>query len=615
MSRRLLAGIWIAVLVAQLGAAEPLPRGYGFAQAPLSFADRLAESKLLPSTVISSDDRQFLEQLWQARLAGKPVTPEQVETAFWIASGVAPADRADYQAKFETLVKDAKAATESAKTTSDRGEQLMKFLHGRVMKNGYSADVTTLHEIFDTGKYNCVSSSAIYYLVGTRLGLTLEPLLIEGGFFQAGHAALTMIDGKSRVEVEPTNPEGFDIEAKLRRPNVVRSANAPDRSKGVASDALGLAASMVSNRGQAVSKTDPAQAIQLDLIAVTLDPTGKQPVQNFRASLVNWGLGVSKQGDYDLAVRIYGLAAKVDPENRDVRNNHSVIWCRYIEAELNAGRDESALKVIQRAQEALPNDRDFRDPAEWFTRAAHNAKGTGGWEAAFAVVERGRKILPAKNHEELQKYEISLYRRWSQDHLDRGEVIGSWKVLQRGLTKYPRDKELMSGVYYHTQKGLRIAGKSKPGSDLDHFEEVRQTFPQDKDLIEIGEHYAWDRIDKLLDEGKYADAVQELELVAAFAPETGELSARLYDRWARELAKKGLWTEAWEKYGEGLEYTPRDTMLINNAIVLVDDWAHPAIKAKKWSEAIAVYDRALKRFPDSGHLKHNRSYCESMAQK
>ena len=246
----------ILVLAATTTRAEtPKPEKYPFTVPPVEFVDRLAKAGLGTAEPFGGDERVRLEAVWKARIGPKTQLVQDDESAVHthlLASGVInPAKRAEYVKKFDALVAQAKEATAGAKNDPEKADRLLRFLHKGVMAKGYVADQTTVSGVFDTGTYNCVSSSCLYFLVGTRLGLNLQPIVIPGGFV-AGHAAIDLVDGKKRIQVEPTNPDGFDWEAKVNRPGVVVLGFVPDRKQAHDTDGFGLAASRAGHPSCAV---------------------------------------------------------------------------------------------------------------------------------------------------------------------------------------------------------------------------------------------------------------------------------------------------------------------------------------------------------------------------
>ncbi|MDR2072907.1 MAG: hypothetical protein LBP60_05705 [Spirochaetaceae bacterium] len=84
-----------------------------------------------------------------------------------------------------------------------RAEYVLTFLHRRFLKS-YSEYQTRVDEIFVSGRYNCVSSAVLYMVLGFSVDLDIS------GVVTKDHAFVTVNTGSAPVDVETTNPYGFD---------------------------------------------------------------------------------------------------------------------------------------------------------------------------------------------------------------------------------------------------------------------------------------------------------------------------------------------------------------------------------------------------------------------
>jgi tetratricopeptide (TPR) repeat protein len=625
---------WFGLLFAAValtlatGAARgetPKVKKYPFANPPLEVHDRLGKADVGPVEPFSADDRKLLAEFWDKRTAAPakdiPQADDAAVTAHLLASGVSdPKARAAYLKKFNELVDAARKATAGAKTDAEKADQLLRFLHKNVMAKGYEEDQTTLHGIFDTGKYNCVSSASLYFLVGTRLGLTLRPVLIPGTSYSAGHAAADLIDGDKRIQVEPTNPEGYDWPAKLKKPGVRVIGPQPDRKKGYDSDGFGLAASAASNLGITAAKADPprpVESIRWQVIALVFDPTDDTAENNMLAAVINWGLKFDKQDKFADALKVYEFGRAALGSHKQLDHNYHVVWTHRLDEVFGAGQVKDGLKLLPQAAAAFPKDKKFADAAEWVSRAASRKAKKDGWAAGLMFADAALKELTGKAAASVRGWKDYARRQWSQDLLDKGDTDGSLKVIADGLAETPDSKELLAGLSYHTHKALEYLDSEKgTAAAVAHFKELCEKFPKVKEVRANGYDHALDVVNKLTGDKKFAEA---LKAAATYEPlagdRLGDLKSEVYDDWGRSLAKDGKWEAAVEKYAEGLKDHPKSKRLHTNAIATVDQWAHKAIDKKDWDEAIKRYDAGLKVVPDSTHLKNKRAYCEKQKEK
>jgi tetratricopeptide (TPR) repeat protein len=85
----------------------------------------------------------------------------------------------------------------------DRGEFILSYIHNKLLKN-YSERQTRLDEILVNGRYNCVSSAVLYVILAASQGID------AWGVMTRDHAFVTVRVGNETVDVETTNPYGFD---------------------------------------------------------------------------------------------------------------------------------------------------------------------------------------------------------------------------------------------------------------------------------------------------------------------------------------------------------------------------------------------------------------------
>jgi len=357
-------------------AAEETATKYPFPLPPRTILERLGEMQLGEPPAIGAEEWKILDAAWALRDAPaaekrKPEFEQLVVDALLTASGVTTdAARAEYHEKLKAVVEGARAAVDKGKP-EHAGELLMKFLHEGVLKGGYDAAQTSFADIFQSNKHNCVSATAMYYVVGRELGLEMRIIAIPGNRWFPGHACLDLIDGDKTYEVEPTNPDGFDWATKLSKPGVFTIGPQTDRKEGHFVDGLGLAASIYSNRGVGSSdvrepeKRDYMAAASLGLRALMCGPYEQSAAHNVTAAFTNWGPALAELGRYDDGVRTlaFGIIATDDG---DVRNNFHSTASKQIAEFLKNNKDREAQAAIENAATVMPMHSDFQKSAPWY---------------------------------------------------------------------------------------------------------------------------------------------------------------------------------------------------------------------------------------------------------
>jgi tetratricopeptide (TPR) repeat protein len=619
-----LLGVLAAVVVVGTASAEePKARSYNLASPPLEVLGRLPVVGTDSPPRLSDDEHKLLEKVWGMRAASSPAAVDNalLLDAMLFASGVeGAAERKKYRERFTKLVDQAREAVSGAKNPRERGEQLMQFLHAGVMSKKYEAGQTSLTAVFDTGKYNCVSATALYYLVGTRLGLELRAISIPGAPFLPGHASLDMVEGGARIQIEPTNPDGFDWQAKVSRPGVIVLGFVPDRKGGHEVDGLGIAAMIYTNRGVALGKDKrPLDAARCYLAGLALDPTNPTAANNLVSTFVNWGPELAKEQKFEDAVRVLAFGLTVVPKSGELRDNYGGVWDEYIEATVAAGKHEEAVALAARAAAAMPNNKDFQSPSRWFLHEGEKRIKAEGWDAGLAVADRGLKVLSPAEGKALSKWRISVFRRWSQERLAQADADGSLKVLARAYALDPKDKEVVAGIAYHAQEALRkVEAKSGVAAAAAHFEALRKQFPEVAEVAKEGEARAARAVERLARDKKYKEAIAAVEAygpLLAQPEQRARVGGAAYDLWGSDLAASKEWKAALDVYAEGLKAYPKHELLTRNGLATVDEWAAPAMEAKKWDEAARIYKTGLEYFPGNEHLLRNKKVCEGMKDK
>jgi hypothetical protein len=559
LSPRVLLLVPVLLLGSEL-LGQPGDKGYPLALPPLKIHDGLVELKVGVVPALSAEERALLEKVWTLRNESKfgllTADDALVTEAVLFACGVDDAAKQkSYRDKLDAITSAAKEATAGGKTPAERGELLLQHLHKTALKGGYVLEQSLVTATLDESKYNCVSSAVLYYLIGTRLGLKLQPVAIPGGPFLSGHATVDLLDGDKRVQIETTNPKGFDWEKTAKQPGVTIIGIVPDRKLAADVDGLALAAMTYTNRGVAYTKEKMPQrlaAARCDIAALALHPTSPTAINNALATFTNWGMDLTAVGKHEDAVRLLAFGLTVAPKSSNLANNQAVAWSEYILSLLRAGKDKEGVEVARRAAKAMPRDGDFAHDSRWFEVLGGEKLKKEEWEAGLAVVERGFAVLPDAEKARLKVWRSGAFRQWSQALLEKKDYPGSMKVLAQAYKLDPKDSEVLEGVAYHTQEALKLAdAKDGLKEAKAHYAAIKEQFPEAKEAPEIAAAFARRKVSALAKDQKFAEA-----------------------------------------------------------IAAIDSWANPSIAAAKWDEAIAVYRTGLKYFPDSPHLLTNLAYCE-----
>jgi hypothetical protein len=105
--------------------------------------------------------------------------------------------------QIRAAVGELKSSPDLPQNPRDRGEYVLTYIHTKFL-TAYSLQQTRLDTLLANGRYNCVSSAVLYLILGTAAGLDIR------GVMTKDHAFAAVKAGDEWIDVETTNPYGFD---------------------------------------------------------------------------------------------------------------------------------------------------------------------------------------------------------------------------------------------------------------------------------------------------------------------------------------------------------------------------------------------------------------------
>jgi tetratricopeptide (TPR) repeat protein len=270
-----------------------------------------------------------------------------------IASGVTdPRVRKKYVDRLDEIEVRAREATAGTKSVREDGERLLKFLHAGPMAKGFNPDQTDLHGLLDTGSFNCVSSAALYTVMGQRLGIDIRAVEVPEHVF----SVLVTKDGI--VDVETTSPLGFDVdpkrpfgEAKVARPLTQRREVAPS----------GLAAVVAFNRGVTLGDQKKyIESVRAYLFALGLDPNNHNAVNNVLGTLANWTAELARGKKYEKAMAVISVARVFSPNEPRLILRTEALFDTWATEFVNLQDWAGAAQIYDRGLRELPDSKHLK---------------------------------------------------------------------------------------------------------------------------------------------------------------------------------------------------------------------------------------------------------------
>jgi hypothetical protein len=356
------------------------------------------------------------------------------EISLWASvspGGNAGPDRAGMSSLLERIRSAAgelKSSPDLPRDPRSRGEYILTYIHKKFL-TAYSLQQTQLDTLLANGRYNCVSSAVLYLILGTAADLDIR------GVMTRDHAFAVVRDGNEWIDVETTNPFGFDPGnrkdfhdqfGKVTGFAYVPARNYRDR---VSISPIELVSLIFSNRISGMERRNRfAEAVPLAISRVGLlsggtdtlasvssaepAPFFEDPRRDLMNRIFNFGASLLKGGREEDALRWAALAQPVYPgEER---------WQEFIFAAVN----NRLIKLIQAGRLAEARDTlNIHAPllnaagfdrldmtltdAELLDRAA-KMKNSGEAEAILTAIDRteSRGILPPGRAGELRTFVI-----------------------------------------------------------------------------------------------------------------------------------------------------------------------------------------------------------------
>ncbi|MDR2758982.1 MAG: hypothetical protein LBB78_06355 [Spirochaetaceae bacterium] len=244
------------------------------------------------------------------------------QIALW-ASGGETGSR--FMDRILTAAAELEAASSLSMAPRERGEFILKFIHTKLLKR-YSERQTRVDEIFINGRYNCVSSAVLYLILAASQELEVW------GVMTRDHAFVTIRAGKETIDVETTNPYGFDPGSRREFHDdfgrLTGFAYVPARNYRDRTDLspLELISLIFTNRiFDLETRGHYTGSVTLALNRVSLlsrrprpvsSPFFADPSQDLLDRLLNFGVSLVKAGKEDDALRWAALARERYPHAR-----------------------------------------------------------------------------------------------------------------------------------------------------------------------------------------------------------------------------------------------------------------------------------------------------------
>ena len=369
----------------------------------------------------------------------EPLPVETIVDAALEFSGASDTSAAAAKDKLVALLRRFRDEVADVTEQAALAEKALLFLHKNLLTT-YAVLQTRVDTTLDTGVFNCVSSAVLYMIVARSVGLSV------GGVRTSDHAFCSVLVNGQQVDVETTNPDGFNPGAKKEFTDsfgkvtgfrYVPPGHYGDRRAIGEKELLSLILyNRVSEYGDSRFFRD---ALQPAVSAYAL--IGSEEMRRVMGiAFTNFVTSLGVRQDYPQAVQFmdavkasFGGTVDLTQPRRDMYHNWVV---SLIDA--NSILDAETLLSQPGAKAAL-------DEADWtnlsvvvIQQRAQSEVEMGGFLAAAGIVTdamaRMGKIQPL-----LQTYEAYMHNAFAQLFNAR-KIANARAVIDQGIAAYPESR-------------------------------------------------------------------------------------------------------------------------------------------------------------------------------
>lgn len=274
-----------------------------------------------------------------------------------VASGVRQPERIQrYEARLKQLADQLRSSVPADRPPQQLAQDLLQFMHRRVLTGGYQLESTSLATAIDEGRFNCVSSSVLFNCLAESLGISAVGLEVPG------HAMSRLLLASGSIDVETTCPAWFQMKSEpIRRAALVAQTLGrplPPLSTRHAREVspVELVATIYYNRGvDLLAENRFAEAVAANAKALRLDPASTTARGNLLATLNNWAIHLGAQGKHAQAALLLDRGLALDPNYNTFRINYIHVHHQWATALAGEKRFDEALSVLDRAIRHEPN--------------------------------------------------------------------------------------------------------------------------------------------------------------------------------------------------------------------------------------------------------------------
>jgi tetratricopeptide (TPR) repeat protein len=305
------------------------------------------------------------QALFDQAAAGR-IAATDLFAAALIAGGTAqPAEHDACLARFQKLVQRLRQRVDKdgVADPASRAALLHALLHQEVLTSRYDLACSRLSQVFETGRYNCVSATILFNALAA--GIDLE----TAGNETPAHVHSLVSAPGGPLRVETTCPHWFERRnADFRPLQSSTGVEAAGIAKTAESRALGpaeLVALVYYNVGvDFAEQRQFADAIAANYKALRLDPASRNTRANLLAAINNWALELTEGERFSEAIELLAAGRRFAPDHPTFVLNDVALRDRWAASLCEQRKWAQAEAVLERAAAEHPSHGYFAQALE-----------------------------------------------------------------------------------------------------------------------------------------------------------------------------------------------------------------------------------------------------------
>jgi len=309
------------------------------------------------------------------------------------------------------------------------------FLLYKVLLSSYSETQTLIDTALRSGVYNCVSSDVLFMYLMKREGIPVTA--VETPL----HAFCTVTAGGREVDVETTNPYGFDPGVKkelygsssvqkryvtVPAKNYVKRHNVDDRR---------IISLIYNNRMSELQKQkNDHETIGLSVDAMILQNNAPQAVETLYQCVYNTAVDYSDEEKDEDGLALIKQAGELFGDSPVYHAYTSAAVAGIINRCMNRTDYDGAFAALEQYRIQL-EDADYKALyEEILVNSLNHAVVSEPFADALAEINKNR---PALSENEYQKLSVYAYSNEAVNTADTGAWLDAVSVLDKGLLEFP----------------------------------------------------------------------------------------------------------------------------------------------------------------------------------